>query len=118
MYESFPAQLHYSTEDSSIEITNRALLYERAYIMLQYLQNSFLLHRLALARGLTDSQGLVEVALKMLDISLMFWMKRDQLMVFSSGFDWIVRIPQSSHNPLLINPDHLLWYSIGWGRLY
>lgn len=58
--------------------------------MLQSLQNEFLLNRVAIARGLWNSQGLLENALEMLDIALMFWMKRDELMVFSSGFDWII----------------------------
>ncbi len=59
--------------------------------MLQYLQNKFLLDRVAIARGFANEQGLLETAMEILDISLMFWMKKDQLMGFSSGFDWIVR---------------------------
>jgi hypothetical protein len=92
MYDTFPAQLHYYTERKAPKNSTGALLYEQAYFMLQYLQNTFLLNRVAIARSLASGQGLLENAIEMLDISLMFWIKRDELMAFSSGFDWIVSI--------------------------
>ena len=91
LFDGFPSQLHYYEEDKIPKSTTGAELYEQAYIMLQFLQNDFLLNRVAIARGLANGQGLLENALEMLDIALMFWIKRDELMIFSSGFDWIVR---------------------------
>jgi hypothetical protein len=69
---------------------------------LQYLQNKFLIDRVAVARGFANEQGLLDTALKMMDISLTFWTKRDQLMSFSSHFDWIVSLFQA-HVYIYIN---------------
>lgn len=65
-------------------------MYEQAYLQLQSLQDVFLINRVAVARGVVSGQGLFDVAMEMLDIAIMFWMKRDELMMFSAGFDWIV----------------------------
>jgi len=65
-------------------------LYSQAILLLQYLQNEFLIDRIAIARGFDNGQGLLENAMEMIDISLMFWIKRDRLMAQSHGFDWIV----------------------------
>jgi hypothetical protein len=70
-------------------------LYDQAYLLLQYLQNKFLIDRVAVARGFANEQGLLDTALKMMDVSLTFWTKRDQLMSFSSHFDWIVSLFQA-----------------------
>ena len=66
------------------------LLFEQSHILLQYLQNEFLIDRVAIARGFANGQGLLDTAMEMIDISMMFWIKRDQLMRFSHSFDWIV----------------------------
>ena len=116
IYNAFPAQLHYYEEGHIPKLTTGAVLYEQAYVMLQYLQNIFLLHRVALARGFSNGQGLLGTAMEMLDISLMFWIKRDQLMLFSSGFDWIVsRV--LSRVLLLMVTDNILRYSLSWVNL-
>jgi hypothetical protein len=70
--------------------------------MLQYLQNKFLIERVATVRGLSTGQGLLKVALEMMDICLMFWTERDELMIFSSSFDWIVSTLLYSHVNKLI----------------
>jgi len=73
-----------------------SLLYDQAHLLLLYLQNKFLTDRVAIARGLDNEQNLLETALEIMDISLMFWIKRDQLMAYSANFDWIVCIPPPS----------------------
>lgn len=90
LYDSLPQILHYYDGPTPKNSTG-SLLYDQAYLYLQYLQNKFLIDRLATARGLPNEQGLLETSMNILDTSLMFWMKRDQLMEFSFNFDWIVR---------------------------
>jgi hypothetical protein len=58
--------------------------------MLNYLQNRFLIDRVAVARGYPKEQDLLNVAMETMDVTIMFWIRRDQLMAFSSAFDWII----------------------------
>lgn len=58
--------------------------------MLINLQNRFLIDRVATARGFANDQRLLNTAMEMLEISIMYWVKRDQLMAFYNNFDWIV----------------------------
>jgi len=90
MFESFPQQLHYYDEEGNPKNTSGNLLYDQAFLSLQQLQNKFLIDRVAKARGLENGQGLLNTAMEMIDLSLMFWSKRDQLMAHSHGFDWIM----------------------------
>ena len=90
MFESLPQQLHYYDEEGNPKNTSGNLLYDQAFLSLQQLQNKFLIDRVAKARGLENGQGLVNTAMEMIDLSLMFWSKRDQLMAHSHGFDWIM----------------------------
>lgn len=91
MFESLPRQLHYYDEEGKPKNSTGNLLYDQAFLSLQHLQNKFLIDRVAKARGLENGQGLLNTAMEMIDLSLMFWSKRDQFMSHSYGFDWIVR---------------------------
>lgn len=107
IFQAFPDQLQYYTSSKQPKETSSGkILYEQAYLMLQYLQNKFLLDRVAIIRGFANEQGLLETAMEILDISLMFWMKKNQLMGFSSGFDWIVRTLLFSSVPSFPCPHH------------
>ncbi|KAL5321568.1 hypothetical protein ACEPPN_009528 [Leptodophora sp. 'Broadleaf-Isolate-01'] len=90
MFESLPHQLHYYDESGISKNNSGNLLYDQAFLNLQHLQNKFLIDRVAKARGLENGQGLLNTAMEMIDLSLMFWSKRDQLMAHSHGFDWIM----------------------------
>lgn len=46
---------------------------------------------MAVARGFANGQGLLDTAIEMMDLTVMFWIKRDQLMMYTSKFDWFVR---------------------------
>jgi hypothetical protein len=60
--------------------------------MLDFLQNKFLLERVAMARGIPNTQSLLCTAMESLEITLMFWMMRDQLSSYIGLFDWIVSL--------------------------
>ena len=62
----------------------------QAYLMLIHLQNKFLADRVGTARGFANDQRLLNTAMEMLEISIMYWVKRDQLIAFYNNFDWIV----------------------------
>jgi hypothetical protein len=85
--------VHYHGEGKTPPISTGGILFDQAFLLLLYLQNKFLTDRVAIARGLANEQGLLDTALEIMDISLMFWIKRDQLMSFSYHFDWIVSDP-------------------------
>jgi len=95
VFASFPSQLHYYSHDKVPKASAGVIMYEQAYLQLQSLQDVFLINRVAVARGVVSGQGLFDVAMEMLDIAIMFWMKRDELMMFSAGFDWIVSLLNS-----------------------
>lgn len=91
VYNALPHQLRYYDEQGVPKILIGNDLYDKANLLLIYLQNKFLIDRIALARGLNNGQSLLDTAIESIDIALLFWMKRDQLMSFSCNFDWIVR---------------------------
>jgi hypothetical protein len=90
MYQAVPSVLHYYTKGKIPKDSTGDLLFDQLYVLLQYLQNEFLIDRVAIARGFANGQGLLDSAMHIIDISMMFWVKRDQLMRFSHSFDWIV----------------------------
>ena len=68
--------------------------------MLINLQNMFLIDRVAITHGFEYDQQLVNTAMEMLEISIMFWVRRDDLVAYYSSFDCIVRIyPESAFKP-------------------
>jgi hypothetical protein len=89
-YESLPPQLHYYEYGTTPKNSTGSVMLAQAYIMLVNLQNRFLIDRVATARGFANDQRLLNTAMEMLEISLVYWVKRDQLIAFYSNFDWIV----------------------------
>lgn len=63
--------------------------------MLDFYQNIFLVDRVSIARGFPNEDRLLNTAMEMLELSLMFWMSRDKLSDFTSYFDWIVSLDHS-----------------------
>jgi hypothetical protein len=72
--------------------------------MLINLQNKFLIDRVATARGFGNDQRLLNTAMEMLELSIMYWVKRDQLMAFYNNFDWIVCL----NGHLLVNSANMM----------
>jgi hypothetical protein len=70
--------------------TEGRVFISQAYLLLNHLQNKFLIDRVAITRGFPKEQRLLNTALEMMDLTNMFWIKRDQLMIYCSAFDWIV----------------------------
>ncbi|TAQ90059.1 hypothetical protein B7494_g1599 [Chlorociboria aeruginascens] len=85
-----PEQLkYYSNRDVLMDSTGKEL-YSRACLLLEFLQIRFLIDRVAVARGLANGQGLLDTAMEMMEITTMFWIKRDQLTIFNSNFDFLI----------------------------
>lgn len=91
VYDQIPSQLHYYEPGTTTPKKSAGnLLVGQTYIKLNMLQNSFLIDRVAIARGAPKEQSLLNIAMETMDLTTMFWIKRDQLMMYSSAFDWIV----------------------------
>jgi hypothetical protein len=95
VYSQLPEQLHYYAENATPKNSPGMILVSQAYVLLNRLQNEFLVDRVAIARGFQREQSLLNIAIEMMDLTTMFWIKRDQLMEYSSAFDWIVSIELS-----------------------
>lgn len=87
--EVVPDQLQYR-QDARWDDALCTLLIHQAKLRLEYLQSRFLIGRLAMARGLGDYQRLLDSAMEMMDMTVMFWVKRDVLLRHTSQFDWFV----------------------------
>lgn len=118
IYDTFPDSLHFYGKDKTPKSSTGGILYDQAFLLLQYLQNKFLTDRVAIARGLAaNEQTLLDTASEIMDTSLMFWIKRDQLMSFSFNFDWIVSFPRVCRSMRqLIMPLDYVFYNTGCGR--
>jgi hypothetical protein len=88
--EGLPDQLRYYTHGTTPKKSTGKMLFGQACLMLEFLSNRFLIDRVAIARGFANGQRLVETAMEMMEIVIMLWTKRDQLMAFTFSFDWIV----------------------------
>ena len=111
-YQAIPAQLQYYNSEKIPKDSTGDLLFEQAHTLLGYLQNEFLIDRVAIARGYANSQGLLNTAMEMIDISMMFWIKRDQLMRFSYSFDWIVSYGLALSCCLAADTGQITYYGI------
>ncbi|KAG9232196.1 hypothetical protein BJ875DRAFT_443401 [Amylocarpus encephaloides] len=89
---NLPEQLLFLNEDRTPKESTGHVLFYQARVMLDFLQNKFLLERVALARGFPHLSTLLCTAMENLEVVLMFWMKRDQLLSYTGYFDWIVCI--------------------------
>jgi hypothetical protein len=92
--DSLPEHLQYYAKDKLPKATTGSEKYSQARIMLDFLQNKFLLERVAMARGFPNARSLLCTAMESLEITLMFWMLRDQLASYTVFFNWIVSVPQ------------------------
>lgn len=90
-YNNLPEKARYHTQDTMPKNTSGKVLVIQAYLMLNSLQSKLLIDRVAVTRGFPhNGQRLLNTALELIDLTNMFWIKRDQLMLFSSLFEWIV----------------------------
>jgi len=88
-YDNLPDKVRYYAYDTIPKSSEGRVLVSQAYLMLNLLQNRFLIDRVAITRGFPKGQRLLNTALEMMDLTNMFWIKSDQLMVYASSFDWI-----------------------------
>jgi hypothetical protein len=88
--KGLPDQLRYYAHGTTPKKSTGKMLFGQACLMLEFLSNTFLIDRVAIARGFANGQRLVETAMEMMEIVIMLWTKRDQLMAFTFSFDWIV----------------------------
>ena len=101
MYDSLPSQLHYYEDGTIPKKSTGRTLQSQAYLILINLQNMFLINRVAITHGFGYDQQLVDTAMEMLEISIMFWVRRDDLVAYYSSFDCIVSIrPKSTRQTL------------------
>jgi hypothetical protein len=92
VYDLLPPQLHYYEDGTTPKKSTRKTLQSQAYLMLINLQNMFLIDRVAITYSFGRDQQLVNTIIEMLEISIMFWVRRDDLVAYYSSFDCIVRI--------------------------
>jgi hypothetical protein len=90
VYDTVPEKARYYAYDTTPKRSEGRVLVSQAYLMLNLLQNRFLVDRVAIARGFPKEQRLLDTALETVDLVNMFWIKRDQLMIYCFSFDWIV----------------------------
>ncbi|KAH8811829.1 hypothetical protein F5884DRAFT_671116 [Xylogone sp. PMI_703] len=90
IYTSAPEQAKYYDGEGKPKPSTGKLLLMQAVFMLEFLQCRFLIDRVAVSRGLTDGQTLLDVSMEIMDITNMFWLKRDLLLDFYYQFDWFV----------------------------
>jgi hypothetical protein len=96
--DTVPSQLLYYSHGKVPKGSTGRELYSQAKLQIDFLQNKFLLERVATARGLLNTQALLSAAMELLDFTLMFWMNRDQLMAYVFYFDWIVSLDCSNNS--------------------
>lgn len=56
----------------------------------KYLQNLFLIERLAIKYGESDSQTLLDIAREMLSLTLLLYTNRDRFLGDHHNFEWLV----------------------------
>ncbi|KAF4637582.1 hypothetical protein G7Y89_g494 [Cudoniella acicularis] len=87
---SLPKQLLYYADGVDPKDKTGKTLFAQACLMQEFLQNIFLIERVATARGLPHENRLLDAAMEMLELTLMFWISRDKLQSFTAYFDWII----------------------------
>lgn len=90
IYDNLPEQVKYHPQDKIPAGTSARTYISQAYLTLNWLQSRLLIDRIAVTRGFPQNgQRLLNTALELIDLTNMFWIKRDQLMLWVSAFDWI-----------------------------
>ena len=67
------------------------VLYAQILTRLEFLLNLFLLERLLKRHNIVTGQDLVEVSHEMLDLTLLFWRKKERFVGLYADFEWLVR---------------------------
>ncbi|KAJ6788632.1 hypothetical protein PWT90_09442 [Aphanocladium album] len=86
----FPAFLVFQFEDVANDDVSGATLYAKLLIRLEHLQNMFLIERLLCAAEKTTlSRELLQVSVKLVSTTLIFWTHKDR-MISKYNMEWIV----------------------------
>lgn len=104
-YTQLPSIIQF--EKSELGKTNVPgyVLYAQILTRLEFLLNLFLLERLLKRHHIVTEQDLVEVSHEMLDLTLIFWKKKDRFVGLYADFEWLVRI--AGPLCLCVNVDYL-----------
>lgn len=91
-YVQLPSVIQFSKSELSNTNVSGYVLYAQILTRLEYLLNLFLLERLLKRHNIVTGQDLVEVSHEMLDLTLIFWRKKDRFVGLYADFEWLVRI--------------------------
>jgi hypothetical protein len=89
-FSEFPEAVKYQPGDSTRLPFSDRVLNIRMYIRTKYLQNHFLLERLAIKHGQADGQALVDIARESLSLTLVLYTNRDQCPNRHHNYEWMV----------------------------
>jgi hypothetical protein len=86
----FPDNLKYRTGDLFDPDISDLILALKLSCRSKYLQNLFLLERLAIKHGAADGQTLLDIAREMLSLILLLYTNRDRFLGDHHNFEWLV----------------------------
>lgn len=89
-FQQLPNILMYDTRDFADFELSIPVLYARALVRLEYLQNMFLLQRWLIKSGQSNGQEILDISNEMLYISLAYWKHKDRFTGVHSDFEWII----------------------------
>lgn len=90
----FPSGLIYHPEDLTAPMIDTKTLYIRILIMLEHLQNMFLIERLLLRHGHPNNGELLITSYAMVTLTLKFWTHKDRFpdVYMRRHFEWLVSV--------------------------
>ncbi|GAA85923.1 fungal specific transcription factor [Aspergillus luchuensis IFO 4308] len=88
-YVQLPSVIQFSKSELSNTNVSGYVLYAQILTRLEYLLNLFLLERLLKRHNIVTGQDLVEVSHEMLDLTLIFWRKKDRFVGLYADFEWL-----------------------------
>jgi hypothetical protein len=88
-YSVFPSNILYRQSDSVGSGQASKDLILKMSVRTRYLQNHFLLERLAIKYGQTDGQALIDIAREILSLTVLYT-QRDRFLGYQLNFEWIV----------------------------
>lgn len=91
-YTQLPSIIQFSESELSNTNVPGYILYAQILTRLECLLSLFLLERLLKRHHIVTEQDLVEVSHEMLDLTLIFWKKKDRFVGLYADFEWLVRI--------------------------
>jgi hypothetical protein len=89
-YSEFPSDILYRQSDSVGSGQAGKDLILKMSVRTRYLQNHFLLERLAIKYGQTDGQALIDIARETLSLTVLLYTQRDRFLGHQHNFEWIV----------------------------